>query len=1007
MPSSARSPFRPGTRTSRLGIDTSSTSANANTANNNTNAIHPPSATANSSNNTSSIFSPDFNDPGSPNFSPNFTQSRLSFGSHTATDAWGVSHAHSPNVSTAGVGTGIGINGSTGFGRKGRKKISIASGMGRLSSSSNTGNTNNNSRMRNSTGGVLAHGIPSADDVNDSTVGNGNVHAIHTALKDETLLESNFSLSASESASASASNPGNNTTAASAIQNSKDPNAKLRKLVSSCLHSTTGATTASPSSAAFYASILYTKTESPRDAYLFASALLANQEKRRAAFILEKAGLLSFETFVYDEHDHGDGDGDGSEECINRNEKEYVRLIVEAMLLASQCFASFGEWDEVSTLLEEVTRYEFEIPLEELRRSKYINKDHGRLRYEDDYGYKGGDDQKEEELDGDHEYAYEGEMALLRLAHFLESTVEFGNIHPMARLCLMRGKACDEASNPTRAAYFLKLALEIDTKCIEAWTYLCQRQLMTSEEEIELVTGLRFDEHDMDWLKDIFYARLSIGNVEFSTSTGIDGKTATLLPFASPISASTPMNTLPEHPTPQINMAVDASAIQFQEIPSTPFNFHGVSGDGDSVNGKNTEVPTMTKEMKKRVEDSFQNLHFKHNLSHSPDVLTLAASRAYNAYNLSLALHYCQVLYEMDPLSTDAAGIQIATLTALGHKRPLFRLAHALVDADPKSATAWYAVGCYYYACGRYDLAQQHFWRSTRLDRRSANGWVAFGCAFAACDENDQANACFRTAQRLHSGSHYPMLYMGMEHLRTNNIPLAGHFLKSARSMEKYDPLCCNELGVWAYRSKDWKDAIRWFVLALRLYVEADVSEKASLAWSSDSPISESKVTKPRFEFGQRQGRDTAASFSDKDCVDFCLDAFWEPTIFNLGQSYRKLKRFQDATQCFQKCLALCPEKSMSFSALGFTRHLAGDLDGAIEAYHQALSRKPDDPFATEMLNRAMMESLDLAPMTIPGEGDISVALSMSMGVRQSLSQSSIDESAFSLGDSDVDMSMA
>jgi hypothetical protein len=29
------------------------------------------------------------------------------------------------------------------------------------------------------------------------------------------------------------------------------------------------------------------------------------------------------------------------------------------------------------------------------------------------------------------------------------------------------------------------------------------------------------------------------------------------------------------------------------------------------------------------------------------------------------------------------------------------------------------------------------------------------------------------------------------------------------------------------------------------------------------------------------------------------------------------------------------------------------------------------------------------------------------MGVRQSLSQSSIDESAFSLGDSDVDMSMA
>ena len=50
----------------------------------------------------------------------------------------------------------------------------------------------------------------------------------------------------------------------------------------------------------------------------------------------------------------------------------------------------------------------------------------------------------------------------------------------------------------------------------------------------------------------------------------------------------------------------------------------------------------------------------------------------------------------------------------------------------------------------------------------------------------------------------------------------------------------------------------------------------------------------------------------------------------------------------------------MSFSAFGFTRHFDGDLDGAIESYHQALSRKPDDPFASEMLNRAMRESLEL-----------------------------------------------
>jgi len=858
----------------------------------------------------------------------------LSFGSTAAADSWAhTTHAHSPTISAAS-GIGLHEHESAGFGRTaGRKKMASA-----RHSISN--------RLRNSTGGVLANGIPPAEDPNVTAVGNANV--INATAIDSTNNESNFALSATTCTSVTQQNHDN-----------LDPNAKLRKLVSSCLHSTSGITTTSPPSAAFYASILYTKTEYPRDAYLFASALLANQEKRRAAFILEKAGLLSLETLVYDPEEY-------------TSEKEYVRLIVEAMLLASQCYASFGEWDEVSTLLEEILKYEFEIPLQEMKRSKYLN------NIEDDMNEEG----------------LEEDIGLLRLAHFLDSTVEYGNIHPMARLCLMRGKACDEASNPSRAASFLKLALQIDIKCIEAWTYLCQRRLMTSEEEIELVMSLRFDEPDMDWLKDIFFARLSIGGANSSLE-----RKSVPLSFASPISASTPMNILPEHPTPQISMAVDASAIQLHGTPSTPFNFH----NADSIIEQNPSK--ITKEMKKQVENSFQSLHFKHNLSHSPDVLALAATRAYNAYNLSLALHYCQVLYEMDPLSTDAAGIQIATLTALGQKRPLFRLAHALVDADSKSATAWYAVGCYYYACGRYDLAQQHFWRSTRLDRRNANGWVAFGCAFAACDENDQANACFRTAQRLHSGSHYPMLYMGMEHLRTNNIPLAGHFLNSARSMEKYDPLCCNELGVWAYRSKDWNIAIRWFVLALRLYVEADVSEKASLAWNSDSPKCESKVSKPRFEFGQRQGRDGSAFFSDKDCVEFCQDAFWEPTIFNLGQSYRKLKRFQEATSCFQKCLALCPEKAMSFSALGFTCHLAGDLDGAIEAYHQALSRKPDDPFASEMLNRAMMESLDLGPIVIPDDGNVSLSMPMSMGFKQSFSQS-IDESAFSLGDSDVDMSM-
>lgn len=35
-----------------------------------------------------------------------------------------------------------------------------------------------------------------------------------------------------------------------------------------------------------------------------------------------------------------------------------------------------------------------------------------------------------------------------------------------------------------------------------------------------------------------------------------------------------------------------------------------------------------------------------------------------------------------------------------------------------------------------------------------------------------------------------------------------------------------------------------------------------------------------------------------------------------------------------------------------------GNLDEAIQSYHQALGCKPEDPFSTEMLNKALQESL-------------------------------------------------
>ena len=122
------------------------------------------------------------------------------------------------------------------------------------------------------------------------------------------------------------------------------------------------------------------------------------------------------------------------------------------------------------------------------------------------------------------------------------------------------------------------------------------------------------------------------------------------------------------------------------------------------------------------------------------------------------------------------------------------------------------------------------------------------------------------------------------------------------------------------------------------------------------------------------------------------MDQCWEPAIFNLGQSYRKLKRYGEAIVCFEKCTSLNPASwylvtefgdlscalNMSltnishdiinkgtyaaYAALGFAKHLNGDVDGAIDSYHEALSRKPEDPFTSEMLTRALSEAVTYPP---------------------------------------------
>mmetsp|Transcript_34018 Transcript_34018/g.71558 ORF Transcript_34018/g.71558 Transcript_34018/m.71558 type:complete len:1178 (+) Transcript_34018:23-3556(+) len=873
----------------------------------------------------------------------------------------------------------------------------------------------------------------------------------------------------------------------------------------------------------------------PDDAYLAARALSLNGEHKRAIWILDRVGLIGFGMGNGDAGGGGGaltGEGDagaGALEFPHRTNRpadhdapaisneEGIRnallLRAEAALLAGQCLVRAGEYERALAVYEEAMRYPPPPPPLAWGRYGYGYRVDG-FQSSNNNGANdagGGDDGQEEEEGGlDAKLAEEmyirtwreqslshvaliddgDDERLLQLAANLRplpfsdaaannnATTTVEGIHPIARLCTARGIAYDELSNPHRALPFLRMALAIDARCMEALDYAVRRRLLPPEEEKEWISSLHFGSGEemermgISWLRDAYLARLR------GSGAGIALPPTALQEDTQNERAANvheDNNILGASPVPRSELQSPSMlSLGSPDFAGGAAPDRGGGGTNDATAGL-TQNPFVKKanSISQTVDEAFHSLATCHNLGKSPDILAHAAIRSYATHDLRSALAYCTVIDAIDPFCRTAGYVHVATLVGLGLKRRLFQLAHRLVDTDPKDALAWFAVGSYYYACRRYDLAQRHFSRSTRLDPSCAECWIGFGCSFAVCDESDQALASFRAAQNKYAGSHVPLLYMGMEYLRTNHLSLAGHFLNSAQRTDPSDPLCCNELGVWCYRQGDnMEDAAFWFVKALRLHVRAERSalnsvdealglngyvllnsgqgdENAAISGDvgraqqqSSMAIESTQATTPHMK--KRPGKDerppvstvlcavktpsgqsiAASMFSDDnammhdggltdtECIERCKDPFWEPTIFNLGQSYRKMKRYEEAILCFEKCSSLSPGNYAAYAALGFAKHLSGNVDGAIDSYHEALSRKPEDAFTSEMLTRALAEAVTYPPsLAMLSDFSSEIEGGASMGIGNSIlkkmgNSSGRQNQHFQYGNDDLESSM-
>ncbi|KAJ2984584.1 hypothetical protein NUW58_g5982 [Xylaria curta] len=356
---------------------------------------------------------------------------------------------------------------------------------------------------------------------------------------------------------------------------------------------------------------------------------------------------------------------------------------------------------------------------------------------------------------------------------------------------------------------------------------------------------------------------------------------------------------------------------EWQFLESLDFDAIVVPGDPSSSQEASefTKMLYTTRLSKYRNPDSFtvacETLSTHYNLSSNPDLLLARADLLYTQCRYKDALAITDSILQEDKYNFNIYPLHLVCLFELKMKNVLFLIAHDLADNHPEEPCAWLAVGIYYFAIGKIAEARRYFSKASMMDAHFGPAWIGFAHTFAAEGEHDQAISAYSTAARLFMGTHLPQVFLGMQNHALNNMTLADEFLKNAYSLCKTDPLLLNEMGIVYYHQDRPQDAIALFLKALEVAEDIDAEPQS-----------------------------------------------WLAARTNLAHAYRRAKKYDDALDQFDEVLRQGGKDAAIFAAKGLIYMEQGDKwDLAVEVLHQALAIHPQDPIATELLNKALEET--------------------------------------------------
>jgi anaphase-promoting complex subunit 6 len=305
-----------------------------------------------------------------------------------------------------------------------------------------------------------------------------------------------------------------------------------------------------------------------------------------------------------------------------------------------------------------------------------------------------------------------------------------------------------------------------------------------------------------------------------------------------------------------------------------------------------------------------ESLSTHYGLAENPDLLLARADLLYTQCRFQDALAMTSSVLDEDKYNFSIHPLHLACLYELKMTNALFLIAHDLADNHPEEPVTWFAVATYYFATDKVAEARRYFSKASMMDAHFAPAWIGFAHTFAAEGEHDQAISAYSTATRLFMGNHLPQVFLGMQHHAMNNMTVAEEFLKTAYELCKTDPLLLNEMGIVHYHQDRLPDAVKMFRGALAIVDQIDSDPQA-----------------------------------------------WIAARTNLGQALRRLREFRPALEQFDEVLRLGGKDAAIFCAKGLIYLDLDRPDEAVRVLHEALAIHPQDPIATDLLNRALEET--------------------------------------------------